>query len=436
MRFTALNAMIDLVTSQPAPTDVTSPGRARWQMPRIDRNDRLVGGVSAAIARELGVQALVIRVAFAALTLVVGWGLLLYVFTWATLTLFSSSQISPYQPIPKGATSTHRHVAIVMVVIGMMVALAQITPSGFTSLSWPLGFVLAGGLIAWSRGTEGEVGGLSAVARIVAGIAVAAGGIIAFAALSISFTQAIVTLIVGLAIVAGVVLVAAPSMVQMGRSLDDERLDRIRLDERARISAHLHDSVLQTLTLIQQSADDPVRTSQLARRQERELRGWLYGPTSTSPDGLLLGPAIERTALDVEEMHGVTIEVVAVGDSGAPVRTGGDALLAAAREAMVNAAKHSGVDRIDVFIERTPESIEVFIRDTGEGFDTSVVDPKRKGLSESIVARMSRAGGSATIHSEPGAGTEVELVLPIVEHDGIDPNAGDDSAAATRSQTS
>ena len=435
MRFTALNAMIDLVTSQPAPTDVTSPGRARWQMPRIDRNDRLVGGVSAAIARELGVQALVIRVAFAALTLVVGWGLLLYVFTWVALTLFSSSQISPYQPIPKGATSTHRHVAIVMVVIGMMVALAQITPSGFTSLSWPLGFVLAGGLIAWSRGTEGEVGGLSAVARIVAGIAVAAGGIIAFAALSISFTQAIVTLIVGLAIVAGVVLVAAPSMVQMGRSLDDERLDRIRLDERARISAHLHDSVLQTLTLIQQSADDPVRTSQLARRQERELRGWLYGPTSTSPDGLLLGPAIERTALDVEEMHGVTIEVVAVGDSGAPVRTGGDALLAAAREAMVNAAKHSGVDRIDVFIERTPESIEVFIRDTGEGFDTSVVDPKRKGLSESIVARMSRAGGSATIHSEPGAGTEVELVLPIVEHDGIDPNAGDDSAAATRSQT-
>ena len=132
-------------------------------MPRIDRNDRLVGGVSAAIAQELGVQALVIRVAFAVLTLVVGWGLLLYVFTWVILTLFSSSQISPYQPVPKGATSTHRHVAIVMVVIGLMIALAQITPSGFTSLSWPLGFVLAGGLIAWSRGNEDEVGGLSTV---------------------------------------------------------------------------------------------------------------------------------------------------------------------------------------------------------------------------------------------------------------------------------
>ena len=405
-------------------------------MPRIDRNDRLVGGVSAAIAQELGVQALVIRVAFTALTLVVGWGLLLYVFTWVTLTLFSSSQISPYQPVPKGATSTHRHLAIVMVVIGLMIALAQITPSGFTSLSWPLGFVLAGGLIAWSRGNEDEVGGLSTVARIVAGIAVAVGGIIAFAALSISFTQAIVTLIVGLAIVAGVVLVAAPSVVQMGRSLDDERLDRIRLDERARISAHLHDSVLQTLTLIQQSADDPARTAQLARRQERELRGWLYGPTSTSPDGLLLGPALENAALEIEEMHDVTIEVVAVGDSGAPVHTGGDALLAAAREAMVNAAKHSGVDRIDVFIERTQEAIEIFIRDTGAGFDTSGVDPKRKGLSESIIARMSRAGGSATIHSEPGAGTEVELVLP--GSGGIDnpQNTVADSTAATRSQTS
>ena len=382
-------------------------------MPRIDRNDRLVGGVSAAIAQELGVQALVIRVAFAVLTLVVGWGLLLYVFTWVILTLFSSSQISPYQPVPKGATSTHRHVAIVMVVIGLMIALAQITPSGFTSLSWPLGFVLAGGLIAWSRGNEDEVGGLSIVARIVAGIAVAVGGIIAFAALSISFTQAIVTLIVGLAIVAGVVLVAAPSVVQMGRSLDDERLDRIRLDERARISAHLHDSVLQTLTLIQQSADDPARTAQLARRQERELRGWLYGPTSASPDGLLLGPALEAAALEVEEMHEVTIEVVAVGDSGAPVRAGGDALIAAAREAMINAAKHSKVDRVDVFVERGPNAIEVFIRDTGVGFDPEAVGPARRGLSQSIEGRMRRAGGTATIHSDVGTGTEIELRLPI-----------------------
>lgn len=395
-----------------ATADSTDRGRARWQLPRIDPNARLIGGVSAAIARELGVQPLVIRVAFAALTLVVGWGLLLYVFAWAGMTLFSSSQISPYRPMAKGATAVHRHMAIVMIVVGLMIALGQITPGGFTSLSWPLGFVLAGGLIAWSRGGDGVGGGLSAVVRIVAGVSVALGGIIAFAALSISFTQAIVAGVFSLAVVAGVILVAAPSVVRMGRSLDDERLDRIRLDERARISAHLHDSVLQTLTLIQQNADDPARAAQLARRQERELRTWLYGPTPSRLDGLLLGPALEAAAIEVEEMHGVTIEVVAVGDSGAPVGPGGEALIAAAREAMVNAATHADVDRVDVFVERTPDTIEVFVRDTGVGFDQSSVSAKRRGVSESILGRMSRAGGRAEIHSEIGEGTEVELVLP------------------------
>ena len=385
-------------------------------MPRINRNERLLGGVAAALAREICVQPLVIRVAFAALTLVVGWGLLLYVFAWIALTVLSPSNISPYRPLPKGATSTHRHVALILIVVGLMIALSQITPSGFTRVSWPLGFVLAGALIAWSRGASNahpENQGISTVVRIVAGLAVALGGGLAFAALSFSFTQAAVGLIFGVAVVAGVVLIAAPSMVQMARSLDDGRLDRIRLDERARISAHLHDSVLQTLTLIQQNSDDPAQTAQLARRQERELRNWLYGPTPSSPDGIQLGTALEAAALEVEEMHGVSIEVIAVGDSGEPIAGSIEALIAAAREAMTNAARHSGSERVDVFAERTAQSIEVFIRDTGDGFDPDTVGPHRKGLSQSIVARMARAGGSATIWSEPGQGTEVELVLPL-----------------------
>ena len=385
-------------------------------MPRINRNERLLGGVAAALAREICVQPLVIRVAFAALTLVVGWGLLLYVFAWIALTVLSPSNISPYRPLPKGATSTHRHVALILIVVGLMIALSQITPSGFTRVSWPLGFVLAGALIAWSRGgsnAHAENQGISTVVRIVAGLAVALGGGLAFAALSFSFTQAAVGLIFGVAVVAGVVLIAAPSMVQMARSLDDGRLDRIRLDERARISAHLHDSVLQTLTLIQQNSDDPAQTAQLARRQERELRNWLYGPTPSSPDGIQLGTALEAAALEVEEMHGVSIEVIAVGDSGEPIAGSIEALIAAVREAMTNAAKHSGSERVDVFAERTAQSIEVFIRDTGDGFDPDTVGPHRKGLSQSIVARMARAGGSATIWSEPGQGTEVELVLPL-----------------------
>ena len=409
--------MMEEVTTSTAPPTGSGNGRARWQTPRIDRSDRLVGGVAAALAREIGVQPLVIRVAFAALTLVVGWGLLLYVFGWVGLTVMSSSRISPYSPMPKGATGVHRHVALILIVIGLMIGLSQITPSGFTSVSWPLGFVLAGGLIAWSRGddTSSENQGLSTVVRIVAGLTVGLGGILAFAALSYSFTQAAVALIFGVAVVGGVVLIAAPSMVQMARSLDGERLDRIRIDERERISAHLHDSVLQTLTLIQQNSGNPSKTAHLARRQERELRSWLYGPSPTSPDGVQLGPALVATALEVEAMQGVPIEVVAVGDTGEPIARSIDPLIAAAREAMTNAAMHSGADRIDVFAERSANTIDVFIRDTGAGFDPDAVGTYRKGLSQSIVGRMERAGGSATIVSEPGQGTEVELSLPVLD---------------------
>ncbi len=393
--------------------DMTSPlSRATWQTPRIDRNDRWVGGAASAIAKEIGVQPLVIRAGFIVLTFVVGWGLLLYVLAWAWLAIFAPAQISPYTPVPKGATALHRHLGIGLVVIGLMALLGQLTPSAFTSVSWPIGFVFTGALIAWSRGNN-EPQGISIVVRIVAGLAVAIGGILAFAALSYSLWQAIIALIFGIAIIGGITLIAAPSIVQMARSLDGERLDRIRSDERARISAHLHDSVLQTLTLIQRNSDDPQRAAQLARRQERELRNWLYGPTTTTPDGVHLGPALEQAAGDVEETHGVQIDVVAVGDNGEPVPGDLASLIAATKEAMANAAVHSGVDRIDVFAERSPRGIEIFVRDTGIGFDPDSIDRDRHGVRNSIVARMARAGGTATLHSSPGAGTEVELSLPF-----------------------
>ncbi len=389
----------------------TSLPRTAWQIPRIDQNSRLIGGVASAIARELGVQPIVMRVAFA-LTLVVGWGLLLYVMAWGVLSFFAPSQLSPYTPAAKGATSVHRHVAILLIVIGVMVLFAQIAPGSVTTFTWPAGFVLAGALIAWSRGTNNE--GISIVVRIVAGLSVAIGGVLAFAALSdVSAVQFLVALVFGLAVIAGVVLIAAPSVVQMAHSLDGERSDRIRLDERARISAHLHDSVLQTLSLIQHNADDPVKTAQLARKQERELRNWLYGSSVTEPGGIRLGPAIEQAATEVEEAHGVQINVVAVGDTGAAVHGDLRRLIAATREAMNNAAVHSGESQIDVFIERLPHAIEIFVRDTGAGFDIDDVASDRRGVSESILGRMQRAGGSATIHSTPGEGTEVELSLPI-----------------------
>ena len=388
----------------------TSLPRPTWQIPRIDQNSRWVGGVCSAIAREIGVQPIVIRVAFA-LTFIVGWGLLLYVVIWAVLAFFSPSQLSPYSPRPKGATATHRHLAIAMITAGVVALLSRAAPGSVTSVTWPIGFVLAGGLIAWTRGSNEE--GISIVVRIVAGISVAIGGILAFGALSdFSTTSLLVSLVFGLAIVAGITLVAAPSVVQMARSLDTERMDRIRLDERARISAHLHDSVLQTLTLIQNNADDPAQTSQLARNQERELRNWLYGSTP-EPGGIQLGTELERAAVEVEEAHGVQINVVAVGDTGASVEGDMGRLIAATREAMTNAAIHSGQTTIDVFVERTADAIEIFVRDTGHGFDIDEVANDRRGVAESIVGRMTRAGGSATIFSTPGEGTEVELRLPI-----------------------
>lgn len=402
----------------------SSLSRAAWQTPRIDGNDRWVGGAAAAIAREVGVQPIVIRAAFVLLTFVVGWGLLLYVVAWAWLAVFSSDRISPYAPRPKAATSLHRHLGIALVVIGLMALLGQLTPSAFTSISWPIGFVFTGALIAWSRGSN-EPEGISIIVRIVAGLVVAIGGILAFAALSYSVWQAIVALVFGIAIIGGITLIAAPSIVQMARSLDGERLDRIRSDERARISAHLHDSVLQTLTLIQRNAGDPQQMAQLARRQERELRNWLYGPAAAAPDGIHLGPALERAADQVEEIHGVQIDVVAVGDTGEPVDGDLATLIAAAKEAMNNAAVHSGVDRIDVYAERSTNAIEIFVRDTGIGFDVDTIDADRHGVRDSILARMERAGGSAEIFSSPSAGTEVELRLPlttVTSHDRVAPD--------------
>ncbi len=253
---------------------------------------------------------------------------------------------------------------------------------------------------------------MAATARTVIGVVVGLGGLIAFVLVSDNFVDSLVVVLVAIVIAAGVGLVAFPSLARIGRELDVERQDRVRADERARVAAHLHDSVLQTLALIQRHADDPTRTAQLARQQERELRQWLYGTPATM--ATRLGPALEAMAAEVDAAHGVPVTVIAVGDTTDVDQASVEPLVAAAREAAVNAAKHSGAPRIDVFAERLPDRIEVFVRDTGKGFDPDTVPADRRGLADSIRGRMQRAGGSATVHSSPGAGTEVELVLPLL----------------------
>ena len=267
--------------------------------------------------------------------------------------------------------------------------------------------------MAWSRHRNDD--GLSAVLRILLGVTIGFGGMLAFITLSsTNLFDALFVMVLAFAIVAGVALVAAPSLARIGNDLDEERQSRVRADERARVAAHLHDSVLQTLALIQRHADDPVRTAQLARHQERELRNWLYTTPSTStPGAVRLGDALDQMADEVDADHGVPVKVITVGDNSDLPDATIAPLVAAAKEATVNAAKHSGAKKVDVFAERYADRIEIFVRDTGTGFDPSAVSDDRRGIAESISGRMERAGGTANVYSEVGSGTEVELLLPL-----------------------
>ena len=226
-------------------------------------------------------------------------------------------------------------------------------------------------------------------------------------ALAAATDVALAAIVVAIALV----VIFAPFFFRLVTSLSLERAERIRSQERAEVAAHLHDSVLQTLALVQKRADDPREVAALARRQERELRTWLSGAAEHPAGERWLAAALQAAAQEVEESRGVAIDVVAVGD--APLDRDGEALVAAAREAMLNAAKFAGdAGAVAVYAEAGDERLEVFVRDRGPGFDPAAIPADRRGVRESIVGRMERHGGRAAIHAAPGGGgTEVELVL-------------------------
>ena len=212
-----------------------------------------------------------------------------------------------------------------------------------------------------------------------------------------------------MAIIATVLgLLVVPWFVRLGSSLSLERAARIREQERAEVAAHLHDSVLQTLALIQKRAGDPREVAGLARQQERELRSWLLERPDPG-EGASVAAALERAAAEVEELHRVPIEVVTVGD--APLNGRLEAIVQAAREAMTNAAKFASSERVDLYAEVEPDRVEVFVRDRGVGFDPDGIPPDRRGVRDSIVGRMERHNGHAAVNSSLGEGTEVELVM-------------------------
>ncbi len=214
-------------------------------------------------------------------------------------------------------------------------------------------------------------------------------------------------------VVAAIVVVLGPWWLRIARELVVERQARVRAEERADMAARVHDSVLQTLALIQRRADEPKQVIQLARAQERELRSWLFegrAPGSMDAQAATLADGVRLIQQDVEARHGVAVEAVTVGDCA--LNEDLRALLAAGREATVNAAKWSGADVVSLFAEVEPAEVSLFVRDRGRGFDPQTVPEDRKGLAESVHARMTRRGGSATIRSVQGAGTEVSLTMP------------------------
>src|SRR6266536_2111333 len=214
-------------------------------------------------------------------------------------------------------------------------------------------------------------------------------------------------------VVAAIVVVLGPWWLRIARDLVAERQARIRAEERADMAVRVHDSVLQTLALIQRRAAEPQQVIQLARAQERELRNWLFGgraPGSMAGQGMTLAAGVRLIQQEVEAQHGVAVDAVTVGDC--PLDDDLAALLAAGREATVNAVKWSGADVVSLFAEVEPAQVSLFVRDRGRGFDPAAVPDDRKGLAESVHARMARRGGSAAVRSVHGEGTEVSLTMP------------------------
>jgi signal transduction histidine kinase len=367
----------------------TRPLRLPVALPRVTRVERgrVLAGVCSGIAGALGVDPTLVRLAFAFLAFASGAGILAYLGLWALLPA----------PDEERPPRRRRIAGTVMLVWSAILALRGLGLPD--SLVWPLALLGAGAALLTGSTTLG----LDDKRARVAGVVLSFVGVVIFVSGNTSGHAS--TLLAPGAVAVALVLVLGPWAWRVARERDLERSERIRTQERADLAARVHDSVLQTLALIQK---DPGDARKHARRQERELRAWLY-PDREPTAGGTLADAVEQAAAEVEERHGVRVEVVRTGDAPLDERT--QALVLAAREAITNAAKHSGADEVSVFVDAAPERVALYVRDRGAGFDPDVVAGDRRGISESIRGRMERVSGTVKIVSAPGEGTDVELEL-------------------------
>jgi signal transduction histidine kinase len=424
----------------------------RWRGPggcgplRRGREDRLVGGVAAGLAARTGWDVTVVRSVFVLASLASGLGTVPYVVAWLVVPAVGEDRSIASKALTDRRGLTLAAALASLLIVVLLIASA-VGASWLGSLASPLVISVAGLVLIWRNAPADEQVVLRHFAEPLAGLAesdmrsrvvwraaiaglLLLGGLIALlqghpshdqlgrhlsqAAAQSQASNPLLRPLAGVTlIIAAIVVILGPWWLRIARDLVVERQARVRAEERADMAARVHDSVLQTLALIQRHASDPQQVVQFARAQERELRSWLFdgrAPGSLDDEGMTLAAGVRRIQQEVETQHGIAVEAITVGDCELDDDLG--ALLAAAREATVNAGKWSGAPEVSVFAEVEDAAVSLFVRDRGVGFDPALVPSDRKGLAESVHARMARRGGSATVRSTPGHGTEVTLTMP------------------------
>jgi signal transduction histidine kinase len=401
-----------------------------------DARQPVIGGVAGGLARHLGVPVVWVRAAFLVAAVLGGSGVLFYAGLWLVLPADSPFDIEApgLESAARGGRRPGRirrladsGPAIALVALGLGLVLTAEAIFGHGLVFWPLVLAVLGFGLLWRQADEAQrarwldqserlnpvravfgTGGWAAYVRVGAGVVLVAGAVAMFALRNGHVTDLYDVLISAALGGIGLGITIGPWVWRLTSDLAAERAERVRTQERADLAAHLHDSVLQTLALIQKNAGDPATVARLARSQERDLRSWLFDATPAG-NGTLTG-ALREVVREVEDTYGIDVELVTVGE--AEVDEALAPIVAATREAVTNAAKHAGSSLVDIYAEVGPGQVEVFVRDRGAGFDPDAVPSDRQGVRSSIVDRMARHGGRAEIRSTPGTGTEVRLRLP------------------------
>jgi signal transduction histidine kinase len=416
---------MDLVpTPYERPQPAAGPGQRR-PVRRMVRpvQGRRVAGVCAGLAEHLGLNIRYVRLAFVVACLGGGAGVVAYLFLWAltpqeevTATVSGADVVAVSGPVNESVRNLV--VGFCLLIAGGILFAQQQGVNLHLGVLIPLVVVASGAVFAWSKLEDAErdswrvqdprSGGRRAgLVRLGIGIALASIGVVVLATQGLGLAGLWSVGVAAVAVLGGAALIAAPWGVRLWADLRAEQAQRIRETERADIAAHLHDSVLQTLALIQRKSGDPAEVVRLARAQERELRGWLYaGPRGSQAS---LASAVTEVTHEVEDLHGTPIELVVTGDR--TLDAGGTALVRALREALLNAVRH-GAPPVSVYVEVGSERVEAFVRDHGPGFDVEDAPKDRLGVRESILGRMSRHGGSARVRRLEH-GTEVSICLPL-----------------------